>query len=63
MKYFLYIVIVIFCSIMYVKNKNYEKSIYSIENRLNKLEDRVGKSEKLIFIDRKVKEEIINFIQ
>lgn len=48
---------------MYVKNKNYEKSIYSIENRLNKLEDRVGKSEKLIFIDRKVKEEIINFIQ
>lgn len=63
MKYFLYIVIAIFCSTIYVKNKNYEKSIYSIENRLNELEDRVGKSEKLIFIDRKVKEEIINFIQ
>jgi len=44
-------------------NISHTNSINEVDARLTSLEKRMDKSEKLIFIDRNVKEEIIDYIQ
>lgn len=63
MKHLYFSAIVILFCVMYLMNISHTNSINEVEARLTSLEKRMDKSEKLIFIDRNVKEEIIDYIQ
>jgi len=63
MKHLYFSVIVILFCVIYLMNISHTNSINEVDARLTSLEKRMDKSEKLIFIDRNVKEEIIDYIQ